>query len=312
MYKIFLIGALVFPVLTSAQAAFELPDAQKKLVDSIAEHILHQRYGHAEKQGARLYAEHPEAGASFWALAKLSAYNDRGDTNKVYEAKMLLDSVSFTAADWEGLRLFQLGFVEGILGNGMSAGLKTRAAAKIFKNLESEEAQAFYFIYAYYTEALSAWIPGVSDKRPEMLHSLEQVAVKSRRFGAVIGTAAVWMHFGRKEYDKALQLVDKMLLTAPEHPIFMQMRADMLFRLEDYAGASQIYEASAQHYAQKAPHSLRWWCAAGNLARIYDEMGKKELSTQWSAHFTRSEFAAMSKWMPPSLMKDLKKRKLVR
>ncbi|NLB63422.1 MAG: hypothetical protein GX801_04865 [Fibrobacter sp.] len=309
----FFIFTLLLPLFCWAASSkvFELLPVEDELVDSIAISILQQNYAVAERQGARLFSINPQAGANFWALAKLANYNDLGDTNKVYEAKLLLDTLEFSKEEWEGLRLFQVGFIEGLLGNGMRAATRTRAAAKIFKPLDNSEAQAFYFIYAFYMEALSAWIPGVSDKRPEMLIELEKITHNSVRFGSVIGSATVWMYFGRKEYDKALNLVDALLKKSPQNPAFLQMRADMLFRLEEYDAAAEIYEKSATYYERKAPKSLRWWCAAGNLARIYQENDKKELSQRWIDHFSSPEFQKIKKWMPPSLMKDLKRRKLL-
>ena len=155
-----------------------------------------------------------------------------------------------------------------------------------------------------------SWLPFVNDNSNTYLQSLTQGAKNSKWFWPLFTTSLIWMHYDREEYDKGLQLANSALKRVPNHPVFLQIKADMLYRMKQYKQAAQIYEASASDYLTRTGKTLRYWCAVANLIRIYHDAKNEQQKIKWQKKLNAPEFNAIKNWMPASLMDDLKERKL--
>jgi len=283
--------------------------------DSLAERILTRtlqcHYAEAAMTADTLTKLEAARGAFFSNMVRLSRFDDLGDTNELLRARQTLENATWPDPFWESLRMFQLGFVKSEQGDKVSAGWTTRKAAKGFAQIPTQESRAFYAIYAYYMEGATAWVPFASDNRTQMLRTLDSAAHSKSLFWPLFSTSLTWMRFDRKEYSQALTLVDFALQRAPSHPVYTQMRADMLFRLQRYPEAATLYEQSALHYAQSSPGCIRWWCAAANLLRIYAAQKDTAKLQSWQAKFQSPAFAKIRKWMPASLIDALEDQDLL-
>lgn len=297
----FLVFAWCAPIETPAEA----------LPQRILAYTLSQRYDAAMRAADSLIPSNPAHASFFQNMVRLSRFDDLGDTNDLQRARQSLERAPFTEPFWEALRLFQLGFVKAEQKQSLGAALTTRKAAKVFAGMPSLEAKAFYAIYAYYLDGATTWLPFKSDHRLEHIASLERAQAESTYFWPLFATSLVWMRFDRKEYPLALRLVEGMLARAPAHPVFLQMKADMLFRLGRYPEAAQLYEQSALDYARRSPGSIRWWSAAGNLVRIYAAQGDSLRLQKWQAHFAKPAFSKIRPWLPASLMDSLESSQLL-
>jgi len=293
--------------------SLKLAPAEDSLAHAISQATLGTDYDRALMLALELRKHHSASGCVFAGMVRVSRFDDLGDTLALRKANQELDTCKASGL-WEALRLFELGYTHSILGNPVQAALKTRGAAQHFKQSPENDAQAFYAIYAYYVDQLTAglsWMPFVSDRRVEHLAALRRGASSQSLYWPLFATPLAWMYYDRKDYGVALQVVDGMLRRSPGHPVFLQMRADMLFMLKRYPEAANIYRQSVRYYTQRAKYSLRYWCAVGNLARIYQEMGDSLQAAQWAALLRTPQFAKQRKWMPTSLMDDLDERGLL-
>ncbi|MCL2102394.1 MAG: hypothetical protein FWH22_11855, partial [Fibromonadales bacterium] len=76
-----------------------------------------------------------------------------------------------------------------------------------------------------------------------------------------------------------------------EHPVILQIKADMLFKLDQVDEAVAIYERSVALYAKRAPNSIRYWCAVLNLSK----MTKNEV---WKDKLQSQEYKRIKHWIP--------------
>jgi len=297
----------IFVVIVSAHA--QAPT--EALAQRILTLTLQSRYTEAAHTADSLSKFEPGRGAFFRNMVALSRFDDLGDTNDLMRTRQALEKASWREPFWENLRLFQLGYVKSEQRETMSAGFTMRKAAKGFAQIPTLEARAFYALYAYYLEGATAWLPFASDQRKHFLSTLDSAAHGNSYYWPLFATSLTWMLFDRQEYAQALKLVDFALKKAPQHPVYLQMRADMLFRLKRYPEAAALYEHSAAQYAQRSPRSIRWWCAIGNLLRIYAAQHDSARVQACQLKFQSAAFAPMRKWMPPSLLSDLEDKKLL-
>ena len=156
-----------------------------------------------------------------------------------------------------------------------------------------------------------SWVPFKSDNRELYLATLDSASKKSERFWPLFLTPLIWMHYDKEDFSTGLSLADRGLSRAPNHPVMLQIKADMLYRLKRYDEAARIYEKSAADYLKRTGESIRYWCSVLNLVRIYHDAGKKEKAAEWRAKLDSPKYRALKGWMPGSLMDDLEKRKLL-
>ena len=119
------------------------------------------------------------------------------------------------------------------------------------------------------------------------------------------------MHYDRKDYKTGLSLAERGLKKAPDHPVMLQIKADMLYRLKRYDEAASIYEKSAADYLERTGKSIRYWCSVLNLIRIYHDAGDEAKSAEQRKKLDDPDYQKLKKWMPGSLVDDLTDRKLI-
>lgn len=302
-----LLPALCFA--TQMDSSFALGDLDP-LVSSALEKIASTKYAEADKLAEEISGKNAGVGCVVKGMTLIGRYDDLGDTAAIQKATLLLSRCR-SEGFWDALRVFELGYSQSEQGHSLKGAMNTRSAAKVFKDSDDMDAKAFYAIYAYYMEGAFSWVPFVSDNRPEHIKSLASGAASSKLFWPLFTTSLAWMFYDRGEFSEALLLTESALSRVPRHPVFLQIKADMLYRLGRYAEAAEIYEASANDYLKRTGKSIRYWCAAANLVRIYADKGDAEAQEKWRKTLKTEEFEAIRSWMPSSLMDDLKKRKLL-
>ncbi len=306
------LGATFFisAIAVAAEASlFALPGTLQSEAKRSFDFALQVNYSEAYAAIQKIQDKNPGAACVVRGIVRLSEFDDTGDTLALFTAEKELSKCS-AEGSWDILREFELGYAHTAMGHSIKGALGTRKAAKKFEDAEDLDAKAFYAIYAYYVDDGLSFLPFVSDHREDYLKVLESGSDRSELFWALYATPLAWMYYDRQEYDKALKVVERSLAKAPGNPVFLQMKADMLYKLERFAEAAKIYEKSASDYLNRTGKSVRYWCAIGNLARIYKEMGDSEKSSQNANLFKSPEYKKIEKWMPASLVKDLKKKKL--
>ena len=212
---------------------------------------------------------------------------------------------------WEALRKFEIGYVQNETGHSVKGAMTTRSAAKLFEESPELEARAFFAIYAYYVDNSFSWVPFKSDRRAEYLAVLDSASSASKRFWPLFLTSLVWMYYDKGDFNAGLKLSLRGLAKAPDHPVLLQIKADMLYKLRRYKEAAAIYEKSAADYLKRTGKSIRYWCAVMNLVRIYADKGDSQKAESWRKELSDPEFAKWRRWMPASLVDDLKSRDLL-
>ena len=292
-------------------SAFGLPDDLRGAARRSISLALQTDYAASLRSSETMRNKNPGASCVIRNVVRLSEFDDTGDTLALAKAAEELTACRADGA-WDVLREFELGYAQSAMGSSFKGALKTRSAAKKFEDSKDPDAQAFYAIYAYYVDDGLSFLPFVSDDRDAYLKLLEERSIHSELFWALFATPLAWMYYDKKEYGKAQAVVERALGKSPENPVFLQMKADMLYQQNRYAEAAKIYEKSAADYLARTGKSVRYWCAIGNLARIYLDAGDREMAKRNAVLFDSPEFRRIEKWMPESLMKDLKKKDLYR
>lgn len=299
-------GAVAFAADTSL---FSLPMEQQRAAERSVALALDMDYAGSYAEAEKLQKGNPGAACVLRNVARLSEFDDTGDTLALRSAEKELSECAADGA-WDVLREFERGYAQTALGSSFKGAMGTRRAAKKFEDSEDKDARAVYSIYAYYVEDGLSFLPFVSDDRDAYLKILEERAANSKLFWPLFATPLAWMYYDRDEYGKALDVVERALAKAPKNAVFWQMKADMLYKQKRYAEASRIYERSAAEYLSRTGKSVRYFCAVGNLARIYLDAGDAEKSRKQAEKLKSADYGKVERWMPGSLVKDLKKKKL--
>ncbi|MCF0223156.1 MAG: hypothetical protein HUK20_02710 [Fibrobacter sp.] len=268
------------------------------------------KYGEAMAQAKKLRAENDGVGCVLENVVRISIYDDKGDTSALLNAGRELEKCR-TVGLWEALRKFEIGYVQGESGHSVKGAMTTRSAAKMFEDSKEQEARAFFAIYAYYIDKSFSWVPFKSDNRSAYLAVLDSASINSKRFWPLFLTPLIWMHYDKEDYAIGLKLSERGLSRAPSHPVMLQIKADMLYRLKRYDDAAAIYERSAMDYFKRTGASIRYWCAVLNLVRIYHDAGKENKAREWRGKLDDDKFKSLKDWMPSSLMDDLNSRDLI-
>lgn len=287
-----------------------LPEVQMEMWNKATSLTMQLRYGDAMEMAGKLRGENEGVGCLLENVVRISLYDDKGDTTALVKAGNRLEKCK-TDGLWDALRKFEIGYVQGETGHSVKGAMTTRSAAGMFEDSKNLEAQAFYAIYAYYVDQSFSWVPFKSDNRAKYLSVLDSASLQSKRFWPLFLTPLIWMYYDKEDYAKGLKLAERGLSKAPNHPVFLQIKADMLYCLKRYDEASKIYEASAASYEKRTGKSIRYWCAALNLIRIYHDAGQKEKSAEWKSRLDDPAYKALEKWMPGSLIDGLKKKDLL-
>ena len=294
----------------SETPSLKLSDGQMELWIKATRSTMALQYGEAMEQAKKLREKDEGAGCVLENIVRISIYDDKGDTSALQKAGTLLEKCK-TEGLWDALRKFEIGYVQGETGHSVKGAMTTRSAAKAFEDSKELEARAFFAIYAYYIDKSFSWVPFKSDNRDLYLATLDSASQKSERFWPLFLTPLIWMHYDKEDFAIGLSLAERGLKRAPNHPVMLQIKADMLYRLKKYDEAAGIYERSAADYLKRTGKSIRYWCSALNLIRIYSDKGDKEKAEAWRKTLDDPKFKELKDWMPGSLMDDLKKRKLL-
>jgi len=215
-------------------------------------------------------------------IAYVSRFDDLGDTLDLDSALLVLKNCK-TGGFWEPLRLYQISLVNSILGNTLKSILEARNAALIFEKLGDMDSKAFYAVYSYYN-------PFTESKLEDLKNGFEN----SPLFSPIFGNTYMWILYDKKKYAEALEIANTLLKRYPRHPIILQNRADMLFKLGKVQEAVSIYKESETLYAKRAPNSIRYWCAVANLAKMTgDDFWKEKLNSV--------EYKRIMHWMPEGI-----------
>lgn len=307
--------ALLIVILFSLSAfagpvSLSLPDSLMALSEEVTRLTMSLRYDDALATAKRIRKADEGVGCIIENVVRISLFDDCGDTLSLQHAGRELEECKSTGM-WDALRKFELGYVQVEMGRSVAGAMTTRSAAKLFEESRDLDARAFYAIYAYYMDKLFSWVPFKSDRRAEYLAVLDSASAKSERFWPLFLTSLAWMYYDKEDFNTGLKFLQRGLGKAPGHPVLLQLRADMLYRLKRYGEAAQIYEASAVDYMKRTGKSIRYWCSVLNLIRIYHDSGDKARAAEWRAKLKDPVYESMKSWMPESLMDDLNSRSLL-
>lgn len=311
-HKLFMfLASIMFTFSVPASAAtLLLPDSLAMLSENVTKLTMNLRYKDAHAQAQLVRKSNEGVGCVLENIVRISRYDDLGDTTSLQRAGVELEKCT-SEGMWDALRKFELGYVKSESGHYIKGAMETRSAAKIFEDSKELEPRAFYAIYAYYVDNSFSWVPFKSDNRKEYLHVLDSASKKSKQFWPLFLTPLIWMHYDNNNFETGLKLAERALFRSPNHPVFLQIKADMLYRLKRYNEASKIYVESANTYMNRTGKSIRYWCSVLNLIRIYHDSHDIENEKIYREKLKDSSFEALKKWMPASLMDDLKKRNLI-
>lgn len=306
-----LLAMVAFAFTAFAESAnLSLPDSLMALAEKVTSSTMALRYSDAAAQAKQVRKADESVGCVLENVVRISRYDDLGDTAALLRAGSELEKCESDGM-WDALRKFELGYVKSETGHAIKGAMQTRSAAKLFEESKDQEARAFYAIYAYYIDNSFSWVPFKSDHRKEYLGVLDSASKNSKRFWPLFLTPLIWMHYDNEDFATGLKLAERGLAKSPNHPVLLQIKADMLYRLKRYGEAAKIYEASAADYLSRTGKSIRYWCSVLNLIRIYNDAGDTKSAGVWREKLKDPAFETLKHWMPGSLMGDLEKRKLL-
>ena len=252
-----------------------------KDAESVLENIYKTNYNKAFSE-ISLMAKDDSSSCVLAGIAYVSRFDDLGDTLDLDSALFVLRNCK-TDGFWESLRRYEISFVNSILGNTLKSILEARNAALAFEKLGDLDSKAFYAIYTYYN-------PITQSKLEDLKNGFEN----SHLFSPLLGSAYMWILYDKKKYAEALEIANTLLKRYPRHPIILQNRADMLFKLGKVQEAVSIYKESEALYAKRAPGSIRYWCTVANLAKMTgDDFWKEKLKSV--------EYKRIMHWMPEGI-----------
>ena len=290
--------------------SLSLPAPLMELAERATARSMALDYDGALSLAKQVRAKDAGAGCVLENVVLVSRYDDLGDTLSLQRAGTNLEKCTASGL-WEALRKFEIGYVQNETGHSVKGAMTTRSAAKLFEESPELEARAFFAIYAYYVDNSFSWVPFKSDRRAEYLAVLDSASSASKRFWPLFLTSLVWMYYDKGDFNAGLKLSLRGLAKAPDHPVLLQIKADMLYKLRRYKEAAAIYEKSAADYLKRTGKSIRYWCAVMNLVRIYVDKGDSQKAESWHKELSDPEFAKWRRWMPASLVDDLKSRDLL-
>ena len=311
MLKRFIVPLLMVAGFSVAdELSFALSPAQNELAEKVTQKTMELNYVEAFNLARKLRLENDGVGCVFQNIIRVSMYDDKGDTTSLKIAAKNLETCKAEGL-WDALRNFEIGYVLTETGHSVKGAMQTRSAANQFEDAKDYESKAFYAIYAYYVDNSFGWLPFKSDNREAYLKILDSGSLRSTRFWPLFLTSLIWMHYDRKDYKTGLTLAERGLKKAPNHPVMLQIKADMLYRLERYDEAASIYEKSAADYLERTGKSIRYWCSVLNLIRIYHDAGDETKAAEQRKKLDDPDYRKLKKWMPGSLIDDLTDRKLI-
>jgi tetratricopeptide (TPR) repeat protein len=246
---------------------------------NILENIYKAEYREAFSE---ISLQDDSSGCVLEGIAFVSRFDDLGDTLDLDSALFILKNCK-TGDFWEPLRRYEISLINSILGNTFKSILEARSAALIFFFFLDLDSKAFYAIYSYYNPFTEF-----------RLEDLKKGFENSHLFSPIFGNTLIWILYDRKKYAEALEIASILLERYPRHPVILQTKADMLFKLGMVQEAASIYKDSETIYAKRAPNSIRYWCAVANLAKITGD-------NFWKEKLKSAEYRRIKHWMPDGI-----------
>ncbi|MDR3000859.1 MAG: hypothetical protein LBU89_06300 [Fibromonadaceae bacterium] len=249
-------------------------------VEKALEYAYKAEYSKALSEVAKIPEEDSSA-CVIRGMVLFSRFDDLGDTLDLNSALSILEKCK--AGDfWEPLRRYEIALVNDRKSNtfNFKGIIGARSAAQIFATRSDIDSKAFYAIYTYYAPF-----------NKSNLEDLRKGFDQSEMFSAAFGSALIWIFDREKKYAEALNLTNEMLKRYPEHPILLQTKAEMLFKTGKAEEAIELFKQSEQLYAQRAPNSIRYWCAVTHLAKMTGD-------SFWKEKLKSKEHRAIKRWMP--------------
>lgn len=309
--KLWAIFIFIMATFTAANETLKLNPTENELWKNATIATMKLDYTTAMEYAKKLQSTNEGVGCVLKNVVRISLYDDKGDTTALLDAGKFLENCK-TEGLWDALRRFELGYIQGETGHSVKGAMTTRSAAKAFNESDELEAKAFYAIYAYYVDKSFSWVPFKSDNRELYLATLDSASLFSERFSPLFLTPLIWMYYDKEDFNTGLKLAERGLKKYPHHPVLLQIKADMLYRLKRHKEAAAIYKKSAEDYLNRTGESIRYWCAALNLVRIYNDMGDKSRKDFWKQKLQSENFNKIRHWMPSSLISDIEKRNLLK
>lgn len=301
------------------------------------DHLYRQKYKLAESILNRGLPRKEPGFFYFKGFLHCTIFNDYGDTSSLsltrqYWEKLekLLERYPKTADStsknslppdlYRGMTLMQLSYIASSRWHYLDAALKAKAGVKILQ-LQNQylEAQCAIQIYEYYKNELMKklnWLPFVDADNISSRKFLEKNYSRSHYLSVIFLTPLIWMQFDAGLYREGLQLARTFLKKYPENRIFRLMEADFYYKMGKYGQSAQIFEDVKAEYLkiyadfpEMKPIKINYLSAAGNLVRVYAAMGDKERQKKNAAIWFSDECKRIRKWLPKSLVKDLKRFK---
>ena len=248
-------------------------------VENVLEYIYKTEYGKAFSE----ISEEDSNACVLKGIIYVSRFDDLGDTLDLDSASYIL-KICKSNSFWEPLRRYNIGLISSIRGKTAKSFMEVRGAVQILAERTDVDSKAFYAIYGYATSFFNS-------KKRTYLADLKTGFEQSKMFSPVFGNSLIWYLYEEKGYAEALDITNVLLERYSEHPVFLQTKADMLFKLGKADEAISIYRQSEQLYAKRAPNSIRYWCAVANLAKMTGEdVWKKKLKSE--------NYRRIKHWMP--------------
>lgn len=298
--------AFSFQLLQAASGVglFSLEEPLQMQAESATQKTMTQDYEGALASVKKLELSNKGVACVLKSIILISRYDDLGDTLDLQKAATDLNNCQVKGA-WDALRNFQLGFVQSQMGHSVKGAFTTRNAAGFFKNNPDIDARGLFSIYAYYVDNSFSWLPFVSDQRELHLKNLNHASQESKLFWPLFSTSLIWMYYDRGDFEKGLEITELVLSKYPQHAVFLQIKADMLYKMNRHDEALKIYLSSAAEYHKKTGQSIRYWCSVANLVKIYKAKGDAEQSALWQQRLLNDGFNRLKKWIPSSVLEGL-------
>ncbi len=293
--------------------------------------MQHQEYRSADSVLKEGIDDSLPASDYFRGLCAFARYNDLGDTSALKDSRRRWERVYQPASGkktaqedakttlYRGLSALQLAYVAQIQGRKIQAARLGLAAADILDDtpqfLEARLAKALFDYYKAPLLNNFSWLPFVKNRdRTQLVAFLERHYRRSPYLGPLFRNSLIWAYFDAGNFQKGLSHIDAKLADHPENRLLRQMRADFLYRLNDFEGARALYETSKNEYAgisslekSNGYVPIGYLSSAGNLARIYRKLGDKEKEIRHLAIWNSEAAKPSHPYLPESLKKDLER-----
>ncbi len=332
MKNFFLILLVLTGLSFGSTAYFKEPQFHQALLDLVGA-TYNQEYQKAEKILKDKIPSSSPCYKYFKGYIYISIFNDVGDTSKFYQAEKIWEQLKeelenrkslkkpfpnhqMPAIYYLGLTEVQLSYTSKVKGKMLESALLAKSGIKKLKKYPKyAETQSVLAIYDFYKGLLLKyfdWLPFVDADYVSSMKRLRNIYHHSQYLEAVFLTSLIWMQFDLGSYDSGLKLTQKFLARYPQNRVYQSMEADFLFKLKQNKKAAQQFEALKEKYqnwyeenGESKNLKINYYCAVGNLVRIYHALGDKNKKLENSKVWFSPKVQGIKDWLPKSLLEDL-------